>query len=200
MTDVNASWDRIEEWFHRNGVADILRPPATGIEAAEVTVGHRFPADLVESLRRHDSTIPVPNSCLVPPRWILLPLASMIETWRQRTEDLAKRQAAEIDDMTDEDDEDWSDVEEGEEDSFWGWNPAWLPIAADGSGSQLVVELRPGNRYGAIGQLGHGEAPRFDGISTQPSTAALLEYAAEAFHGKGRYTASVHNHTVQWTD
>ncbi len=87
--------------------------------------------------------------------------------------------AAEIDDMSDEDDEDWSEVEEGEEDNFWGWNPAWLPIAADGGGGYLIVDLREGDRYGVVGRLDPEFPPPF-GFDSYPSAAALLEYAATA--------------------
>ena len=36
-------------------------------------------------------------SWLVPSRWMLLPLETALETWRWKTDDLAERQAAEID-------------------------------------------------------------------------------------------------------
>lgn len=91
--------------------------------------------------------------------------------------------------MTDEDDEDWSDAEEGD-DAFWGWNPAWLPIALDGNGCHLVVELRAGDGYGVIGGLDPQANPRFEGINTWPSTAALLEHTANALHGKVRSARS----------
>ncbi|MGZ3143747.1 hypothetical protein ACVDFE_17475 [Lentzea chajnantorensis] len=105
----------------------------------------------------------------------------------------ARRQADEIDDFSDEDDEDWSEVEEGEEDLFWGWNPAWLPIALDDTGCALVVELRPGDRCGAVGQLDPQSIPAFEGVNTYPSTAALLEHTAAALPG-----ARVENGGIFW--
>ncbi|RKT54207.1 SMI1/KNR4 family protein [Saccharothrix australiensis] len=197
---VSASWDRIEEWCRDNGIQHVLRPPAApaGIAAAEAEVGHRFPADLVESLRCHDGTSTRPMNFLVPTRWTLLPLARVVEDWRRRTAQLAERQAAEVDDMGDEDDEDWSDVEEGEEDAFWGWHPAWLPIALDDTGCSLVVELREGDRLGAVGQLDPQSNPRFDGVNTYPSVAALLAYTADALHGSGTATATAENDGVHW--
>lgn len=181
-----ASWERIEEWCARNDSTHVLRPPAAeaDIAAAQAQVGLGFPPDVAESLRRHDGTSTRPSTFLVPERWVLLSLARAVEEWRWRTEDLGRRQAAEIDDFDDEDDEDWSDVEEGEEDNFWGWNPAWLPIALDDTGCALVVELRPGDRFGAVGYLDPQSIPRFAGVGTFRSTAALLEHTADALHGK----------------
>ncbi|GAA2687996.1 hypothetical protein GCM10010428_61440 [Actinosynnema pretiosum subsp. pretiosum] len=126
-----------------------------------------------ESLLRHDGA---PLS-LVPSCWTLLPLDAVVGDWRDSTENLAARQAARIED---EDDEDWS---EGEEDAFWGWNPAWLPIAANGSGGHLVVELREGVHHGAVGVLDPESGLRFDGPGAWPSIAAMLEGTANALHG-----------------
>lgn len=203
MTEpVSASWERIEEWCGRNDITHVLRPPAAeaDIAAAQAQVGLGFPSDVVESLRRHDGTPTRPTSFLVPERWVLLPLDRTVEEWRSRTEQLAERQAAEIDEISDEDDEDWSDVEEGEEDNHWGWNPAWLPIALDDTGCTLVVELRPGDRFGAVGYLDPQSIPRFDGVDTFPSTAALLAHTADALHGNGTMTAAVENQRIRWTD
>lgn len=197
---VATSWDRIEQWCRTNGVANVLRPPAsaTDVAAAEAEIGHRFPAELVESLLRHDGTFTRPMSFLVPPRWILLPLARIIEDWKWRTEDLTERQAAEIDDMSDEDDEDWSDVEQGEKDLFWGWNPAWLPIALDDTGCALVVVLRPGDRHGVVGYLDPQSTPRFDGVNTYSSPATLLQHTADALHGDRPHTARVEDQGIFW--
>ncbi|MCR3749913.1 SMI1/KNR4 family protein [Lentzea californiensis] len=198
---VSVSWGRIEEWCRHNDIENTLRPPAhnAAIEAAEAEIGHRLPADLLESLRRHDGTTFQPVTYLVPRRWILLPLEAMLETWRWKNEQLAQRQATEIDDFSDEDDEDWSDVEPGEEDAFWGWNPNWLPIALDGSGCHLVVELRPGALHGAIGQLDPESDPRFEGVDTHSSTAALLDHTADALRGNGAATARVQNNGIRWS-
>ncbi|MDU0294013.1 SMI1/KNR4 family protein [Saccharothrix longispora] len=177
---VASSWDRIEQWLRHNAPDTSLRPPveAPAVTAVEAVVGHRLPDDLVQSLLRHDGT-PAP---LVPSRWKLMPLETAVETWRRNTEDLTARQAAEIDDDED-DDEDWSETGEEEEDAFWGWNPAWLPIAADDSGCHLVVELREGRHHGVVGVLDPESGPRFEGYGTWPSTAALLEGTANALHG-----------------
>lgn len=193
------SWDRIEQWCQTNGVANVLRPPAsvTDIAAAEAEIGRQLPTDLVESLLRHDGTLTRPMSFLVPTRWILLPLARIVEDGKWRTADLAERQAAEIDDMSD-DDEDWSEVEEGEEDLFWGWNPAWLPIALDDTRCALVVELRSGDRRGVVGYVDPQSTPRFDGVNTYSSTATLLQHTADALHSDGPETARVENNGVFW--
>jgi cell wall assembly regulator SMI1 len=195
---VAASWDRIEKWL-RGNASDIPLPPpaeASALAAAEVAVGHPFPGDLVESLLRHDGA---PRS-LVPSRWTLLPLDTAVDTWHRNTEALAARQAAEVDDAGDEDDEDWSEVGEGGEDAFWGWNPAWLPIAVDGSGCHLVVELREGSRRGVVGVLDPESDPRFEGYGTWPSTAALLEGTANALHGDDPvWKPAIESWGLDWT-
>ncbi|GGP65365.1 SMI1/KNR4 family protein [Saccharothrix coeruleofusca] len=192
---VAASWDRIEKWLGSNASDIPLPAPAAvpALAAAEVAVGYAFPRDLVESLLRHDGA---PRS-LVPSRWTLLPLDTAVDTWRRNTEELAARQAAEVDDMSD---EDWSEVEEGEEDAFWGWSPAWLPIAVDGSGCHLVVELREGSRHGAVGVLDPESNPRFEGSGTWPSTAALLEGTANALHGDVPvWKPTIESWGIDWT-
>lgn len=196
---VSESWDRIEAWFARHHIAELLHPPASdaAIEAAQAEVGLRFPADLVESLRRHDGVHW--TAALVPYSWVLRPLDRVVAEWRERTDDLAARQEAEIDDMSDEDDDDWTEVEDGEEDDFWGWNPAWLPIAADGSGCTLIVELRPGPVFGVVGNLDPESPPAFGDYHRRPSVAAVLRSAADALDGIGtEYTPVPHERGLHW--
>lgn len=195
---VAVSWDRIEEWLRGNAPDLPLSPPAEApaVAAAQESIGLPFPADLVESLLRHDGS---PGS-LVPSRWTLVPLDTAVGIWRRNTDDLAARQEAEIDDLGDEDDEDWSETEEGEEDAFWGWNPAWLPIALDGSGCHLVVELREGDRRGVVGVLDPEVGPRFEGYGTWPSTAALLEGTANALDGGDPlWKVGIESWGIDWT-
>lgn len=195
---VAGSWGRIGKWLRSNASDLSLRPPAeaSAVAAAQTAVGLPFPADLVESLLCHDGS----PASVVPPRWTLVPLETAVGIWQRNTEHLAARQAVEIDDMSDEDDEDWTETEEGEEDRFWGWNPAWLPIALDGSGGHLVVELREGERRGVVGVLDPETGPRFEGYGTWPSTAALLEGTANALYGgDALWTVGIESWGVDWT-
>jgi hypothetical protein len=75
-----------------------------------------------------------------------------------------------------------------------------VPIALDGNGCHLVVELRAGDGYGVIGGLDPQANPRFEGINTWPSTAALLEHTANALHGEGtECTVTVQDGGLRWT-
>ena len=182
------SWERIENWLQGNGITP--KPPAgaTALTTAAEIIGHPLPADLAESLRRHDGS---PRT-LVPSRWTLLTLQTSLDVWKRRTDDLAARQAAEIEEIDDEDE--WSDVEEGEEDAFWGWNPAWFPVAGDGGGSHLVVDLRTG----VLGEHDPEAGTRFG--SPWRSVAALLEATAEALHGNDpEWRVSLAEWGIDWT-
>ncbi len=106
----------------------------------------------------------------------------MLETWRWKNEQLTRIQAASAG---------------GGEDAFRGWNPNWLPVALDDSGCRLLVELRLGELHRAVGQTDPESPPRFDGINTHVSTAALLEHTADALHGNGTATPSVQNHGIR---
>ncbi|MEU0881361.1 SMI1/KNR4 family protein [Lentzea sp. NPDC005914] len=186
---VVASWERIENWLQGNGIEP--KPPleATTLTAAQA-LGHPLPADLTESLLRHDGS---PRT-LVPPRWTLLPLQTSLDVWKRKTDDLAARQAAEIEEIDEDEEEDFSAVEEGEEDAFWGWNAAWFPVAGDGGGCHLVVDLRTG----VLGEHDPETGTRFG--SPWRSVAELLEATAAALHGEDpEWRAAVVEWGIDWT-
>lgn len=60
MTEITALWNRIETWLEKHGELRQLRPPATEEQLAEAEekLGLTFPADLRESLLRHDGVMP----------------------------------------------------------------------------------------------------------------------------------------------
>ncbi|MEU5693066.1 SMI1/KNR4 family protein [Actinosynnema sp. NPDC020468] len=200
---VEESWDRIEKWLHATApaAAERLSPPASAaaVGAAETTVGLPFPPDLVASLRRHDGVTPYGRDrFLLPPHWILVSLEYCVETWRRYTDELNHRQATEIESMDGEDEDAWSEPEE-DEDAFWGWSPGWFPIAADGTGCHLLVELRPGPRYGAVGSLVPDTGPSFEGFGTWSSVAALLADTAAALAGDSpQWTVEFTEHGPGW--
>ncbi|ASO22664.1 cell wall assembly regulator SMI1 [Actinoalloteichus hoggarensis] len=74
-----------------------------------------------------------------------------------------------------------------------GYHPRFVPIAFDGMGDHLVVDLRPGPLRGAVAEwdheLCHVEEPRW------PSLAALFADVAEALE-----TGSVIDHSRAWVD
>jgi cell wall assembly regulator SMI1 len=58
------------------------------------------------------------------------------------------------------------------------WLPQWLPIAADGGGTDLFVDLRPGPAHGCVGEY-YSDGWEFDG-PIWTSVAAMLADVAEA--------------------
>lgn len=187
---VAASWERIENWLHGNGITPTPPIEAAALTAAAEFVGHPLPADLAESLRRHDGS---PRT-MVPSRWTLLPLRTSLDLWKRWTDDLVARQAAEIEEIDDDEDEDWSDVEDGEEDAFWGWNAAWFPIAGDGGGCHLVVDLRTG----VLGEHDPESGTRFG--SPWRSVTELLEATACALQGEDSvWRVSIVEWGIDWT-
>lgn len=58
MSEVSALWQRIEAWYEAQGALHLLNPGASAeaIAEAEKQLGLSFPAELKESLLRHDGT------------------------------------------------------------------------------------------------------------------------------------------------
>jgi cell wall assembly regulator SMI1 len=150
-TDVDATWPRIVAWLreHAPTTAEPLGPPATdeAIAEAETEVGASFPADLRAWFRQADgiATASHPDT-LIPPHFRPYSLRQALRTRRT-----------------------WLDVgdsllghdgfgfayREGENDKSAGlgcdtWLPRWLPIAGDGGGTDLFVDLRGGQEHGCL--------------------------------------------------
>ncbi|MET9225906.1 SMI1/KNR4 family protein [Lentzea sp. NPDC003310] len=73
------------------------------------------------------------------------------------------------------------------------WLPAWLPVAADGSGYELFVDLRDGPRHGCV--MEWGKYSGADGDPLWPNVTAMLDEASRALRGETEHRISFeHNH------
>lgn len=162
MGVVTEAWARIEVWLGRHAPASaaVLAPPADPgeIAAAQVTLGMTFPAELIESLLRHDGLLKWAN---VLPENPPLSVAGIVEH-RQLCMDVAEG----FDGLT----------PAGPGDEPW-WHELWLPFAGSDGDSQ-VIDLRPGPGYERLGWAVHDGGGSFDGA--WPTLGAYLTDTAEA--------------------
>ncbi|TQJ92296.1 cell wall assembly regulator SMI1 [Streptomyces sp. SLBN-31] len=188
-------WNRIEHWLARNAPAyhARLNPPAdpTSLRRAERETGRPLPdgltawwcaADGVSPARTPDGHTPfrlLPYGCdpypvaealarrelhlrslydTVPP-----PLADSLEEWMARCgEDRAGTYYP--------------------QDATPLWLPQWLPVAGDGMGGGLFVDLRAGDLYGCVvrhGTASHGAEPSW------PDIESLLACVADRLEALG---------------
>ena len=137
---VAALWQRIESWLaaHAPEARAALRPAVTAeaVEQVERTLGAELPQDFRESLRIHDGQTSFP----VFARWKLLSCSSILERWK-----LQLRISRELGL------ESTPGRPEGPVRGVW-WDALWVPIATDGAGNDLCLDLHP-PAAGKRGQL-----------------------------------------------
>jgi cell wall assembly regulator SMI1 len=162
MAGVTDAWARIEGWMLRHAAvsAEMLAGPAdpAAIAAAEAELGLAFPAELTESLLRHDGLVDWAN---VLPEAVPLSTAGIVEH-RQMRMDIAE----DVDGF----------VAHREQDEPW-WHELWLPFA-DADGDLQVVDLRPGPGYLRLGFAPHDNPAHFD--DAWPSLGDYLSAVAHA--------------------
>lgn len=156
------SWRRIDSWLAANAPRTFasLRPPASqeAISAAAAELGVEFPADLVAYLRHHDGVSPGKRGYVSPeeggfsfPGFEPYTLAQIVssglskqETWARYAED---------------------GVVEGPEGLLEGpggyWHRDFLAFARNISADALVVDCRPGESFGAVGEDAEAEGTIF---------------------------------------
>lgn len=135
MSEVTQAWIAIEDWLARfmpTG-AGALAPPAdpAAIAAAEQQLGLTFPADVVESLLRHDGELSYAG--FFPSHSSLLSVSQIVAT-RHMLNEVAQSE---------------NDLGQGDGDEWW-WHELWLPVT-DLDGNLDIVDLRPGPGYGRLG-------------------------------------------------
>ncbi|XVU29567.1 SMI1/KNR4 family protein [Actinoplanes sp. CA-054009] len=156
-------WERVVEWLRRHCPADAdeVGPPAgeADLAAAERAVGVALPADLVAWWRSADG---------VGHGFRLLPGFAPYSV----RDALASRRT-------------WLEVSAPSGDSGAAgsachgvWLPRWLPVAGNGSGDDLFVDLRAGAAFGCVGRFDH-EVWEYDG-PRWPGVTAMLAEVAEA--------------------
>ena len=161
-------WPALEAALPDDVRAD-LRPGASGLDAAERDLGLALPADVRAAYAVHDGQRGDAPGLVVGLR--LLPLSDAVAEWRK-----------------------WRDVMETtpdlaalgvEADSAGAVraetaNPRWVPIADDGAGNHVAVDLDPGPA-GTLGQLITFGADEPSRHVVAPSLAAFFEWLAEAY-------------------
>ncbi|MEV0529528.1 SMI1/KNR4 family protein [Streptomyces sp. NPDC050439] len=155
---IEDAWLRIETWLREYAPAAYASlPPAAGtdaVRAAERQCGLLFPEDLVASLSRHDGS----GECLLPGNYRLSGAAEIAQdhVW-------------------------WIGSQQPDvHDELRYWRSSWLPLATDGAGGSLFVEMAPGDEHGRIGVHAHGDGGRLHDRPQYTSLQALLSWAAQA--------------------
>ena len=167
MSEIARAWERIEAWYAAQDAADRLRPGATPeqITALEGFLGFALPAELDESLRRHDGSSEGgwPTGTLLGTAGI----QSEADTWR----DLLGRGvfAGNAD----------HDASEGRDEIRRGWwAHGWIPLDADGAGNGAAIDTTPGpaGRAGQVIDMDHEVGPSGP---QHPTLAAYLHAIAD---------------------
>lgn len=178
LTAVNESWDVIVDWLGRHSPSELalVRPPAAedDIREAERSVGAALPEDLVAWWRRADGQAGQGQfaAAFYSPYSVRMALRSRevwMMAWNGVMEQASADQFAAY--MAQADRAPAGSPCKG------AWLPRWLPIAGDGGGNDLFVDLRPGASHGCVWQFlredGAGDGPWWDGVA-----AMLAEVAA----------------------
>ncbi|MEU4560592.1 SMI1/KNR4 family protein [Actinoplanes sp. NPDC023936] len=167
MATVTEAWTRIERWLRqytpRSGA--LLAGPATSdlIRTAEDQTGVAFPAELVESLLRHDGLTEWAN---LLPEATPLGVKHIIEQYEIRMDI-----APDVDGFT---------VHAPGAEPWW--HDLWLPFADAGFGLQ-VIDLRPGPQRGRVGMAPASNPADFS--DAWPSLTAYLTAVADALEQGG---------------
>ncbi|MEU9108103.1 DUF4259 domain-containing protein [Streptomyces xanthophaeus] len=164
---VARSWDRIDTWMQRHSPASyaLLAPPAdpAEVEAAQETMGVRFPTDLLESLACHNG---ITEWATLVPDQPPMSVAEILTHWQMCVEI-----AGDDSDLTEP--PEWADEP-------W-WHPLWIPWAQSDGDSQ-IIDMREGPGQGRLGKAAHDDTGHFD--DGWPSLAVYLTAVANAFdHG-----------------
>jgi cell wall assembly regulator SMI1 len=181
--DVDESWDLILSWLGRHSPAEaaLLRPPADprDIDAAARAVGAALPADLVAWWRRADGQ--AGKGQLLPSLYSPYPVRAALNSrdiWLTAWNPAAAgpdldRFAAWVSEV---------DRAPAGTPCQGAWLPSWLPIAGDGGGDDLFVDLRPGPARGCVREFrrdsGASDQVLWDGVA-----AMLADVATALRHG-----------------
>ncbi|MDO4245247.1 MAG: SMI1/KNR4 family protein [Deinococcus sp.] len=172
MSEISDVWERIETWYEARGASHLLNAGASAdaIAEAETNMGLTFPAELKESLLRHDGT--------TWSGWAGGELLSLVRIADERGVWMELLEGGGFDDNADHNEES-TRLQAG-----W-WNPAWIPLHADGGGNGMVIDTAPASG-GTLGQVlfmdhevGPNE-PEYDSLSAY-LTAVAEGLEAEQF-------------------
>ncbi|MED4135572.1 SMI1/KNR4 family protein [Priestia megaterium] len=137
-------WNEFEQWLkiNRPEVLGTLNEAATESQITEVEqkIGLKFPQNLRELLMIHNGQRDEYIAAI--DNYLLLPLDEIVYTWQTLKELL--------------DGGEFEDFEEVEpvgpvKKEFW-WNPCWIPVATNGGGDDICIDLDPAEG-GKVGQI-----------------------------------------------
>ncbi|WP_188317044.1 SMI1/KNR4 family protein [Solihabitans fulvus] len=138
---VTKHWNRIVRWLaeHAPATGSVLRsrPDRVGLRELTEQTGLDLPADLREWWNLCDGTDRLAFAEILPPFYTPYGPAAALRSWQVK-----RRMWAET----------WIESDAGPSagSPAYGFHPAWLPIAFDGCGDALVVDLRPGPAHGCV--------------------------------------------------
>jgi cell wall assembly regulator SMI1 len=172
--DVAGRWSVIVDWLQRHCAEEAaqVRPGASEavLAAAQREVGAWFPADLLEWWRAADG---MEGDCsLLPPMFTPYSVTQALESRRRWLGMSARSAMAEIA---------RPEISAGEPAGTpcrYVWLAAWMPIAADGCGGDLFVDMRGGPASGCVVYFDHEEWA-FE-RTEWPSVGAMIDETAEA--------------------
>lgn len=179
------SWSGIESWVRATSptLHAALRPPATDLDiaAAEETLGLLLPVELVAWWQQFGGIAGTHRHWpLIPPHWQPHGLDDALRTRKSMIQAISGIHFA----------------TRGEEKDFEAaalcepagtpcvdlWLSAWLPVAGDGLGYRLFVDLRGGEQHGCV-----MEWDKYSGADREPvwpSVTAMLEETVRALSGE----------------
>ncbi len=175
MTD---AWGRIRAWFERYAPAvhDTLRGSvsADDLAKAHAAMGQELPGDLSLWWRRVDGVTSdsIRAGAVLPPWYHPYPVESALESRRMWLE-IWHVEADYLADLM---------SQPAGQPCRDAWLPMWLPIANNGGGSDLFVDLRSGPERGCVMAFDRVDGAEDDPL--WPSVGAMLDEVADALeHG-----------------
>jgi cell wall assembly regulator SMI1 len=174
-TEVERAWHRIEDWLSRFAprFRAELNPPATAaeIDAVATALGVALPADLriwwglSNGVRQG---IGLPSASLIPDFSSPYPTCIALKRWRMHLEvqqesyppgpreEMARFVAGQ------------NTQPAGTLQPQLYWLPRWLPIAGDGGGGGVFIDLREGPLHGCLVEFSrdhHGTTPLWESVT-----------------------------------
>ncbi|SDP87498.1 SMI1/KNR4 family protein [Lentzea jiangxiensis] len=193
------SWTEIERWIGEKAPAldAALLPPSTAIDIAdaEETIGYALPDDVIAWWRRFGGIGETYH------HWPLVP-----DIWQPHGLDralhfrtLMMQAISGIAFATIGEEKDYEAValrEPAGTPCVDIWLPAWLPVAADGSGHELFVDLRGGPLHGCV--MEWGKYSGADGEAVWPGVTAMLDDTLKALRGETAHRLVFERGNFHW--
>lgn len=175
MTDVPATWQRIENWLAENAPELHAGLPLGATEeeivALETQMEVRFPDDFRESLQLHNGETTGSRPIYLIGGESLCSLKNIFENWDCFTELL---QNGDFDGN--------KATATGPVKPDW-WNVRWIPITSNGGGDHICLDVDPasGGRPGQVIQMWHDWGQRE--VLAESFTAWLSDFADDLEEG-----------------